>query len=74
MDTDWAVQNQLPILPLKKPFRLIGFDGDDLEARPNVHSYVRCSFYVGDHYEELSLYLTDLGDYPIVRPPVAFET
>ncbi|KAI7137118.1 hypothetical protein KC316_g16709, partial [Hortaea werneckii] len=66
MDAAWAKSHNLPILPLRQPFKLYGFADEDDEAW-TIRHYTRCNLKTGDHIEKgVPLFLTRLAHYPIV--------
>ena len=66
IDLEWAQENQIPLIPLRKPFRLVGYDGELKEERV-VNYYTRIDFGIGDHLEkEIIMFVTTLAHYHVI--------
>lgn len=66
IDTDWAREKGIPLLPIQKPFSLVGYDGEKSETR-TVDLYTQVSLRTGDYYEKnIILYSTYLAYYPVI--------
>ena len=66
IDHEWAQDNHLELLPLKKPIRLESFDGKESESGPITH-YAEMNMRIHDHYEKRACFLvTQLAHYPII--------
>lgn len=66
VDRDWALENNLELLPLKNPIGLEGFDGKPTESGPITH-FVRLTTRIQDHRETNAAFLvTQLAHYPII--------
>jgi transposase InsO family protein len=66
IDTDWAQDQRIELLPLKKPLALEAFDGREVECGRVTH-YARISMKIHDHCEKKMTFLaTRLAHYPVV--------
>lgn len=66
IDESWARDRNLPLLPLRDPFSLKVFDGNETESGQVTH-YIQCGMRVHDHFEKkIRFYVTRLAHYPIV--------
>jgi len=66
IDLEFAKEKKIPLMPLRKPFKLVGYDGELTESR-TVKYYVRADFRVGDHLEkEMVMFVTLLAHYYII--------
>ena len=63
IDLEWTEEKKIPLLPLRNPFQLVGYDGVLNENR-TVRHYVRVDFQIGDHTEkDMILFVTPLAHY-----------
>lgn len=66
IDKEWARDQGLELLPLRKPIRLETFDGQEAESGPITH-YVQMHMRINDHQEKRACFLvTQLAHYPVV--------
>ena len=66
IDKEWAEDQGLALLPLRKPIRLETFDGQEAESGPITH-YVQMHMRINDHQEKRASFLvTQLAHYPVV--------
>ncbi|ODM21688.1 hypothetical protein SI65_02532 [Aspergillus cristatus] len=66
IDKEWAQDQGLELLPLKKPIRLETFDGQEAESGPITH-YAQMHMRINDHQERRACFLvTQLAHYPVV--------
>jgi len=63
INLEWTKEKKIPLLPLRNPFQLVGYDGVLNENR-TVRHYVRVDFQIGDHTEkDIILFITPLAHY-----------
>ena len=66
IDYDFAKEQGLPFLKLRRPFRLYGYDKEETNSYV-VRYYTRCEFRARDHVErDAYFYITPLAHYPII--------
>jgi len=63
IDLEWTKEKKILLLPLRKPFQLVGYDGLLNENR-TVRYYIRVDFQIRDHTEkDIILFITPLVHY-----------
>ena len=65
IDKDFAHHHQLPLVPLKNPRSLEVIDGRPISSGDITHS-TTITLSINEHQEELPMFVTKLGHYPIV--------
>src|SRR5258706_1172598 len=65
VDEEFARQHSLPLTPLSKPRSLEVIDGRPIESGDITHT-TTVTFTIGEHREQLPMFVTKLGHYPIV--------
>jgi hypothetical protein len=65
MDQDFARHHQIPLQELKEKKQVEVIDGRPIESRDITH-IAKVGMKIQEHKEQLSMFITKLGHYPIV--------
>jgi len=63
IDLEWTKEKKILLLPLRKPFQLVGYDGL-LNKNRTIRYYIRVDFQIRDYIEkDIILFITPLAYY-----------
>ena len=65
IDEEFAHRNHLPLFKLRKPREIGVIDGGPIESGAVTH-LTRLRLKIREHAEDIPMFVTKLGDYPVV--------